>query len=330
MKRKHSIIVTVALCAVVVVAAVLIPLRKNQKSSLPAPTLPVRGDAETITYEFSDDFSLSAQETAPLYQIQVPTAEELIQQVEETLGVTNLADYFSTDAGESGSIYYVDELYATVTVNPHNGFWSFTTEDPNAPIVPENLPDDNTAVQLAEEYIKQHNLFSGDLGAPTVTHSYTGGDANDPDCYMDVTVTYYPQIDGQEVYGLYRISVSLGENASVIKLFKQADPAVVSQQVSLKSKETVMQEVLADPNRVMSTATDMDKGVLTDCTLKYYLDGVDNNGSSYAYPVYVLTGLPDAAVQSDSEASSFEVVIDAIKRDLKKTVAFSLNLCYNI
>lgn len=261
--------ICLALATFVVGAAVI----KTPSSNLPTPTIPLSGSTEEITYQFSDTFDTPQAETAKLYTLAVPKPEVIKEQLTSIVGIENLEDYYQF-TGEGSTFYYVDEQNATITMDTQNGFWSITVEDATQPFIPENLPSDAEAVQIATDYVKEHNLFDGDLGEPAVGHSYTGDELTGDKQNLDVTVAFYPSIEGHEVYGLYRIMIVVGNNGTIQKVFKQASPVKSSEEVPLKSKEEVIAEVMENPMSFSTTANGIDKGIITDCELSYYMDGV--------------------------------------------------------
>lgn len=314
MKHKKFFIGAICLALAIFVAGTSITEKSG--SSLPIPTIPLSGSGEEITYEFSDTFEISQAETAKLYILDTAELETMKEQVENTLGIEILDEYYQF-TGEDGSyFYYVEEQGATVSINTSNGFWSITIEDPTMPIIPENLPSDAEAVQIATEYVKEQNLFEGDLGEPAVAHSYTGDELTGDKQDLDVTVVFYPSIEGNDVYGLYRIMIVVGDNGMIQKVFKQASPVKSAEDVPLKNKEQVIAEVMEDPMSFSTTANGISQGVINDCELSYYMDGYTVEGNNYVYPVYILTGKEKAVGYSleETQANGFSVIVDAIQR----------------
>lgn len=314
MKHKNKIIGTV--CIALVALVVGVSMKDKIGSTVPAPTIPLRGDAEEITYNFSDTFDVPTERKAKIYTLHMTEPETIQKQVEDTLGIENLEETFESSGEDGTSFYYVEEKHATVSINSQNGFWSITMEDPTQPIIPENLPSDAEAVQIATDYVKEHNLFDGDLGEPAVGHSYTGDELTGDKQNLDVTVVFYPSIEGHDIYGLYRIMIVVGNNGTIQKVFKQASPVKSSEEVPLKSKEEVITEVMENPMSFSTTANGIDKGIITDCELSYYMDGVTVDGNNYAYPVYVLSGSDKAVGYSmdETQENRFSVIVDAIQR----------------
>ncbi len=313
MKKKY-LLFALPVAAVVLGCAFML----RPASSLPAPRLPVRGSESKTEYSFSSAVQFPEISQAKLYSLQVGSPEDITGQAESVLQVENIEEYQVYPAAEGvGALYQLEDKALTVTIEPSNGFWDFTKNDSEEDDlkVPENLPTDEEAVAIAKEFIEEHQLFSGKLGEPVITHSYTGSDELGNRQNLDVTVMFLPPIDGNDVYGLYRITTVIGENGVIRDFFKQASPAEYAGDVPLKTKEQVIAEVLGHPGDVSSTADGIKAGEITGRKLKYYVDGAAVEGKSYAYPIYVPTGKETGGTaELGRERQEFSVFVDAIQR----------------
>ena len=134
--------------------------------------------------------------------------------------------------------YYSFDDGRMVTVNSDIGFWSYTREfDFSQPI---DLPDDAEAKALAEAFILENKLLDTvDPDNLTVQYTTTGDKLQGTEQILEKTVTYFPDLDGTPVYGLYRISVTIGDRGEIIGVQKQANPAEYAAEVTVKSEEEI-------------------------------------------------------------------------------------------
>lgn len=286
------------------------------KSGVPLPTFPTEGTGETAIYDFSTSFAFPVETQADVYHMAPGEQEKILAQAEQALAVKNLKDFLVPgDVGDFGQVYQLDAQDLTVTVDDRTGWWISATNDSAyeglpGPIIPENLPAKGEAVDIAEAYIRENDLFPGDLGEPTVGYSTTGsGEEEQP---MDISVMFTPQIAGKDVYGIYRLDLVIGDNGKIRDVYKQAGPVTLAQSVPLKTEKEVRDAVLHHPEAIFSTATGMASGVITQCELVYYVDGIPANGKIYACPVYLLTGTGEDSVTGTQQI--FTIYMDAVKR----------------
>lgn len=282
--------------------------------SLPRPKLPEKGSDNPTAYTFSSSFELPNVQEASVYKVTTGSAAQIYDQVEDVLGIEDITTYDSF-GGETGeSFYSLEDKGLMVCVNTQNGFWDITMiDEPITP--PEDLPSDQEAEEIARDFISKHGLFSGDLGEAVITHGYTGSEETGDRVNLDVSVTFIPDIDGHEVYGLYRINVTVGDNGEIKSVFNQAAPTSNSGKVRLKTREQVMQEVADHPESLSNTSSSTAPGTITGCELKYYFDGTTENGESYAHPIYVLTAQSNeegiSTFSTAGDEDEFTVLIDA-------------------
>lgn len=320
---KKKILLIIAACAAVFVAVCVVVVQEPN-DEIPVPVIAMPGNEVTTEYAFSSSFDFVDETQTKLFQIDIGGRADILHQVETTLGMNDLNDLMPVKKeGDFGEYCVLEEQNLTITIDERNGYWSVTQNDsqydqPEDLTIPKNLPSNEEAVEIAKAYIKEHQLFDGDLGEPIVGSSYTDDDLTGDRQDLTVSVMFVPPIDGKEVYGLYRILLVIGDNGEIRDVFKQADPVEFVKSVKLKTEEQVMEEVQNHPETLSSNAVDIDKGVITDCELIYYVDGESVDGKNYAYPVYVLTGKEDNTASQKRTAGQqdecFSVIVDAIQR----------------
>lgn len=279
---------------------------QNSKAEIPGPSLSLTGGAADNAYVFADDLRFPKDETALLYTLDIADPAEIQKQIESILEIGDLNTYFFSGE-QTESLYYIEEKNATVSISAQNGFWDITLEDPTQLIIPNHLPSDAEAVNIAKAFIEENHLFEGELGEPVISHSYYGNDQT-----TEIIVTFYPPVGEYEVFGLYRITIVLGDEGKIQKVFKQASPVKSHETVTLKDQEQVMEDVLHQKDMSLNASGTITKGVITDCTLGYYVDGIPVEGKNYMYPVYILQGEDQSA--ESGEENSFTIIVDAVKR----------------
>lgn len=90
--------------------------------------------------------------------------------------------------------------------------WTETTDI--AYYTGENVPSEQEAITIAEQYIRDNRLYPADqLGEPQATPLLSGSGEDETILCWDVY--YYPKVDGRPVYGVFRIVVSVGTAASI-------------------------------------------------------------------------------------------------------------------
>ena len=122
-------------------------------------------------------------------------------------------------------------------------------------------------------------------------------------------VYFYPQVDGKNVLGVYRISFDISLDGQIVSVFYLVNPVGESTTVNIKSSSEISSDVKS-ANYSASFSGDLTDAKITDCTLKYYADGVAHDGKTYLFPVYVMTG---EGTNAAGEKETFDIIIDAQK-----------------
>lgn len=280
MKQKRVWLILLAAAA-----ALAVGLHVWGAPQYPSPQLP-RQDGGTPAYSLDPGFAVPEEGLGTLYTFQAAEVKEIEAKAAKLIGVESLAPYSS-----GSGLYYVEGTGDTVTIDP-SGFWSITNEgkpigDPQLPppgAPAASLPDDKEAAETAKAYIKENGLYEGECGEPAITHT-TGWDSRP----MTVDVTFSPLIGGKDVYGLYRLRVSIGEGGRVQQVFVQAPALGVAADVPLKTQGQVEEEARSHPENIRFLGESPGTAVLADCRLAYYVDGTGGSGRVYAYPVYIMS-----------------------------------------
>ena len=123
------------------------------------------------------------------------------------------------------------------------------------------------------------------------------------------TVYLYPSVDGKTVLGVYRISIDVNLEGEILSVYCLANPTGTSTEVALKSRAQVAADV-ENENYSASFTSNLTNAKITSCELGYYADGVEHNGKTYLFPVYIMIG---EGTNANGEKETFDIIIDALK-----------------
>ena len=254
----------------------------GQKSDIPHPVIAMPGEEITADVSLDGAELDTTAKTEAVYRMLVPSKAELEAQIASVARLEDASETWLTGDDR----YYSFDDGRMVTVNSDIGFWSYTREfDFSQPV---DLPDDAEAKALAEAFILENQLLDTvDPDNLTVQYTTTGDKLQGTEQILEKTVTYFPDLDGTPVYGLYRISVTIGDQGEIVGVQKQANPVEYAAEVTVKSEAEIRAAVFnqdyslnsgENPKNAEFTAS---KGYAA-----YYCDA----NSAYLLPVYVIVG----------------------------------------
>lgn len=167
---------------------------------------------------------------------------------------------------------------------------------------------DEKALEIANALFDKGGLWAEKIDNVKIVDQY---DLNEDGVYgvSEKSVFYYPQVDGQSVSGRYRININVSLDGTINSVYYLVSPISSSASVNLKSSSEISSDVKS-ANYSASFSGDLTDAKITDCTLKYYADGVAHNGKTYLFPVYVMTG---EGTNAAGEKETFDIIIDAQK-----------------
>lgn len=243
----------------------------------------------------------SVGETTKLYELKVDETAA-ISQIERCLGV-DLSTAEKTTY-ELGTIYTVANYQAEID---YDGCWFYEMID-YPPFRAGLSMSDNEAIEIAKSFVEENELWPGGVDNIQVTDQ-TGMLADGTEGLKMKTVYLYPNVDGKTVLGVYRISIDVNLEGEILSVYCLANPTGESTEVALKSRAEVAADV-QNENYSASFASDLTNAKITACELGYYADGVDHNGKTYLFPVYIMTG---EGTNINGEKETFDIIIDALK-----------------
>lgn len=254
----------------------------GSKSTIPHPVIAMPGEEITAAVSLENAELDTSVKTAPVYRMLVPTKAELDAQIASIARLEDASETWVTGDEK----YYSFADGRTVTVNSAVGFWSYTRELDFS--LPENLPDDAAAKELARAFILEHQLLhEADPDDLTVQYTTTGDKLQGTEQVIRKTVTCFPDLDGTPVYGLYRVSVDIGGGGEIVGVRKQANPAEYVADVPVKT-EAEIREAVANQDYSLNPGENSASAefVAVKGYGAYYCDAY----SDYLLPVYVIVG----------------------------------------
>lgn len=254
----------------------------GQKSDIPHPVIAMPGEEITASVSLSHAELDATAETAAVYRMIVPTKAELEMQIASIVSLEDAAETWL--AGDDR--YYSFDDGRMVTVNSAIGFWSYTRELDFSQ--PDDLPDDVTAKKLAEAFILENKLLDEvEPDSLIVQDTTTGDKLHGTEQILQKTVTYLPDLDDMPVYGMYRISVTIGDRGEIVGVRKQANPAEYVADIPVKTEEEIRTAV-SNQDYSLNHGENPISGTFAASRGygAYYCDA----NSAYLLPAYVIVG----------------------------------------
>lgn len=253
--------------------------------SLPSD-LSIEAAGETAAlYELDNDQSIAEKQIAACFDFDLSAAEKTSD---------SLSDYYTIDG------YRAD-------IEKGIGYWSVIKLNPD-PVKSGASMTDEKALEIANALFDKGGLWAEKIDNVKIVDQY---DLNEDGVYgvSEKSVFYYPQIDGKSVSGRYRININVSLDGSINSVYYLVSPISSSASVNLKSSSEISSDVKS-ANYSASFSGDLTDAKITDCTLKYYADGVAHDGKTYLFPVYIMTG---EGTNAAGEKETFDIIIDAQK-----------------
>lgn len=201
--------------------------------SIPPLQIAPYGGESCGALQMPADLELEQHRTAlPVYQMEIASVDDMKAEVERVLGVS-----FPGAGQQAGNSQYHNYRIgdADVMLDEELGFWTY--EIPLELTVPKNLPSDEEAVAIADAFLEQAELYNGALRHGSV--SYTTTESNGPSEILRKNVYYYPEFDGFSVYGVFRIVIGIGDDGSIVSVWKQVQNVTEAASVRLVEPEAL-------------------------------------------------------------------------------------------
>ncbi len=255
------------------------------------------------------DLSLPAEirvenvgETASLYELKIDD-EAAVNQIEGCFGIDLSKASRSND--ELGVTYTTDDYI--IDIENDSGYWSvISCSSPSAKSGAS--VSDAEALKIAKAFVEENSLWPEEIENVKVVGQYGTNEDNTYGIDMK-SVFFYPQVDGKNVLGRYRINININLDGSIQSVHYLVSQTGSSTTAKLKSSAEISADLQAK-NYSASFTSDLTNAKITDCTLYYYADSVKHNGKTYLFPVYIMTG---EGTNASGEKETFDIIIDALK-----------------
>lgn len=239
-------------------------------------------------------------ELLPVYQMEIASAAEMRAEIERVLDVAFNA-YSRYDAAFNYERYQIED--ADIMLDTEMGFWAYQIPQEIEP--PEQLPTDEEAIAIADAFLAEAQLYHGTLRPGVVSNTAAGIPGTEEILSKDIY--YYPEFDGMDVYGVFRIVVGIGDHGKIVSVFKQVQDVTEAARVPLATAET-LQARLDAGNCVASPQNLVAEAEVQSGRLAYYADIAPSHRKIYIHPIYVLTA---AGTNELGETETFSVWISA-------------------
>lgn len=292
-KKKYGFTIAIAILVCIVI---LFVFKNMSYNNIPKLNIVKTGSH----YHYIDKITLSidnieTQDIAAVYKMKPLKLNEEEQKIEKAFGLSNI-DFKSNE----NFINIEDEMHikgAAISLE-ENGYWSYTTD--LAFYTGENLPTKDEALEIADRFMKENDIFPIEkLGNPTISELTSGDGIFEPMKVLAWDVCYYPKVNNYGVYGVYRINISIGSNGEIVGVNKLANDYELVENVNLKDYRQINLD-FESGDFSFSGEVESDNAILSNIEIKYY---VEPDGE-YIQPIYVIS----------DENSGAEIILDAQDR----------------
>ena len=290
--QKCRILVPICLVGMLCIVSIFyISMQKNEeipKLHLPAVGGSVSDNAQVDISDSLESDINSTSQTLSVYrlkQIDIRHEEEKIQ---------NLFDVSSADIGDFPTGNTLSDG-TTIAIDPQTGRWFY--QKPIDFDAKGGALSDNEAIQIATDFISDNDLYPlQSLGEAKIGTTSTGDATQGTEEILRKNVYFYPQIDGQSVYGTFRICISISPNGEIIGVDKFANEyELVDVSVEGKNFNAVI-TALNEKDYVLNSDIAPSGISLDSISTAFYADPE----SIYIQPIYVLEGVDQNASQEYS------------------------------
>lgn len=201
---------------------------------------------------------------------------------QELLNYSKIFDVRGDIYDNEFSINMYDNINRDIQVYTSSGTFDYVVinrsmgDDPRD--LPENVPDDSAAKQIAETYLKSKGLWLDGIFFSRI--AYGTGQTGDKFYHKEVGVTFERKLNGFNVSG-DKFTVVLGGGGDIIRVRGMWKNVVPGEDVPLITPEEAFAELRKTNNW----------GTITNISLEYY-SGMPLDNLTYIIPVYTFKGGP--------------------------------------
>jgi hypothetical protein len=301
MMKKFKNCIIVGLVMAIVVS--LTGCANSTSSEIPHPFIAKPGADVNVELTLSDEVAETVQkETAMAYELDV-NISAVASQIETAFDIS----LGKADVESLPGFQVYNEADYLIRVDENTGYWSYTVKANDGQRSNALITEDE-AIKIASDFVKENELWSGELLAPSVTQTTRGG-WRSTETIEEYNVYFFPIVDENAVLGVFRICVTVDVNGEIVDVKKQVQETKEAIPVQVKSASELRAD-LAKENYSASLAENLNNIEITECKLSYYADAVSVDGKTYLYPVYVLLG---NGISASGEKEGFDVIVDAAR-----------------
>lgn len=162
--------------------------------------------------------------------------------------------------------------------------------NPNERDLPENLPSDEEAIEIATKYLKEKGLFSSDAFQCGVEHpQIVRSDENGVEIgttFEDVQVSYCRKIDGRPVIGS-ELTVEVGGGGDILNVYKLWRDYAPEEECSIITPEEALEELKSAG--IPADAKSRQTAEITGIELGYY-EAQAMEDPACLVPIYIFRG----------------------------------------
>lgn len=278
--HKVRIIGIVSVLVLVLIASYFIWASSDEIPKLDLPKAADQADTEKMLS--MDSLELPSGDTAPLYKLKTVDIEQDQANIKKALGIDDNVKFGTIKSPNSASSTEV------IGYDKNTGRWIYQTD--MAYYTGENVPSKEEAIQIANDFIHSLHVYPVEkLGDPVVVPETTVDGLNQQTA-LRWTMYYYPKVENEPAYGVFRISIGVGSDGKIVGVEKLASEYEKVSDVPLSSIEDVRKRF--HEGNYMYTGDDVpQKTDLVNAAVGYYAD-VE---SEYIQPVYILSNTDETA-----------------------------------
>ena len=292
--KKDKLLSAVCLAGML---AALCACTGNESAAVGHPKIAQSGAVAETELVLPEEVPVETSSTVKAYRLKVDL-EEAKQEIERTFGIT------LSNPNLQGE--YVGADY-TVTIDSETGYWTYEKKETYSALEPSDSPiSDAQAQTIATQLVEDNSLWSGEVYHTVVTDITEGG-WNDEERLLGKSVYIYPSVEGAQIFGIFRLSISMDAAGEIFSVYKLAADIGEAVPVAGKTRAALEEDFQAGNYSDSCSETLRAPGIEAG-ELAYYADAQQRNGAVYLYPVYVFTG---EGTKRDGEQETFDVILDA-------------------
>lgn len=289
----------VAVCVAVILCVVtVLHFAEPQNEQIPKLKLPVVGNIATANIRVSIEDTIESEidnvsQSLAVYRLKPVNLNQEKQKIGELFQIS------SSDIGAFPTGNTLPDG-TTVGIDAQTGRWFY--QRPIDLDAKEGVLSDTDAIQIAEQFIADNNLYPlKELGDAKVGTTSTGDATQGTEEILRKNVYFYPEIAGKPVYGTFRICISISGSGEIVGVDKFANEyALVDADVEGKNYHAVATS-LSENDYTLNAEVAPNSILIDSVSDAFYADPE----SEYIQPIYVLEG------SGENQTEKYDIWMDA-------------------